>query len=77
MKRKQRKKVESKLIEITDKFNNVFTEISEISNSFVEELNQAGNVAFTEIYDRYHNQLKTFEEEIPKLTKKIREFGIF
>ena len=77
MKRKQRKKVESKLIEITDKFNNVFTEISEISNSFVEELNQAGSVAFTEIYDRYHNQLKTFEEEIPKLTKKIREFGIF
>jgi hypothetical protein len=77
MKRKQRKKVESKLIEITDKFNNVFTEISEISNSFVEELNQAGSVAFTEIYDRYNNQLKTFEEEIPKLTKKIREFGIF
>ncbi len=77
MKRKQRKKVESKLIEITDKFNNIFTEISEISNSFVEELNQAGSVAFTEIYDRYHDQLKTFEEEIPKLTKKIREFGIF
>jgi len=77
MKRKQRKKVEPRLVEITDKFNNVFTEISEISYSFVKELNQAGSLAFKEIYDRYHDQLKTFEEEIPKLTKKIREFGIF
>jgi len=77
MKRKQRKKVEPRLVEITEKFDNVFTEISEISYSFVKELNQAGSLAFSEIYDRYHNQLKTFEEEIPKLTKKIREFGIF
>ncbi len=77
MKRKQRKKVEPKLVEITEKFNNVFTEISEISYDFVKDLNQAGSSAFSEIYDRYQNQLKTFEEEIPKLTKKIREFGIF
>ena len=48
-----------------------------MSYSFVKELSQAGSLAFREIYDRYHNQLKTFEEEIPKLTKKIREFGIF
>ncbi|TET00094.1 MAG: hypothetical protein E3J90_04355, partial [Promethearchaeota archaeon] len=77
MKRKQRKKVEPRLVEITDKFNNVFTEVSEISYNFVKDLNQAGSLAFNEIYDRYNNQLKTFEEEIPKLTKKIREFGIF
>jgi hypothetical protein len=77
MVRKQRKKVKPKLIEITDKFNNVFSEISEISYNFVKDVNQAGSLKFGEIYDRYYNQLNTFEGEIPKLTKKIREFGIF
>ena len=77
MVRKQRKKVKPKLIEITDKFNDVFSEISEISYNFVKDLNQAESLAFREIYDRYYNRLTAFEEEIPKLTKKIREFGIF
>ncbi len=77
MVRKQRKKVKPKLIEITDKFNNVFSEISEISYNFVKDVNQAGSLEFGEIYDRYYNQLNMFEGEIPKLTKKIREFGIF
>ena len=77
MVRKQRKKVKPRLIEITDKFNNVFSEISEISYNFVKDVNQAGSLEFGEIYDRYYNQLNMFEGEIPKLTKKIREFGIF
>ncbi len=77
MVRKQRKKVEPRLIEITDKFNSVFAEISDISYNFVKDLNQAESLAFKEIYDRYYNRLIAFEEEIPKLTKKIREFGIF
>jgi pyruvate,water dikinase len=77
MVRKQRKEIEPALKEITDKFNNIFSEISEISYNFVKDLNQAGSSGFKEIYDRYHNQLLTFEEEIPKLTKNIREFGIF
>ncbi|GAF89255.1 unnamed protein product, partial [marine sediment metagenome] len=77
MVRKQRKKVEPKLLKITDKFNDIFSEISNISYNFVKDLNQTENLAFRKIYDKYHNQLTTFEEEIPKLTKKIREFGIF
>ena len=77
MVRQQRKKVAPKLLEITDRFNNIFLEIYEISYNFVKDLNQAEVLAFKEIYDRNSNQLATFEEEIPKLTKKIREFGIF
>jgi len=77
MVRKQRKKVEPKLLKITDKFNDIFSEISNISYNFVKDLNQTEDLAFRKIYDKYHNQLTTFEEEIPKLTKKIREFGIF
>ena len=77
MVRKQRIKVEPRLTEITDKFNDVFLEITAMSSNFVRDLNQMGGSGFKEIYDRYHNQLSTFEEEIPKLTKKIREFGIF
>ena len=77
MVRKQRKKVKPRLIEITDKFNNVFSEISEISYNFVKDVNQTGSLEFGEIYNRYYNQLNMFEGEIPKLTKKIREFGIF
>ena len=77
MERKQRKKVEPKLIEITNKFNNVFSEISEVSYNFVKDLNQAGSSVFSEIYNKYNNKILAFEEEIPKLTKKIREFGIF
>ncbi len=77
MLRKQRKKVEPKLKEITGKFNDIFSEISELSYTFVKDLNQAESLAFREIYDRYNNRLTSFEGEIPKLTKKIREFGIF
>ncbi|MHA1509394.1 MAG: putative PEP-binding protein, partial [Promethearchaeota archaeon] len=77
MVRKQRKKVESGLSDITNKFNSVFSEVSEISYNFVKDLNDPENVAFKEIYDRYYNRLNVFEEEIPLLTKKIREFGIF
>jgi pyruvate,water dikinase len=77
MLRKQQKKVEPRLKEITDKFNDVFSELSEISYNFVKDLNQAESSAFRGIYDSYYNRLIAFEEEIPKLTKKIREFGIF
>jgi hypothetical protein len=77
MLRKQQKKVEQRLKEITDKFNDVFSELSEISYNFVKDLNQAESSAFRGIYDSYYNRLIAFEEEIPKLTKKIREFGIF
>ncbi len=77
MVRKQRKEVEPKLIETTDRFNNIFLEISGVSYNFVKDLNQVGGSAFREIYDKYYNQLTTFGEEIPELMKKIREFGIF
>ncbi|MHA1472810.1 MAG: putative PEP-binding protein [Promethearchaeota archaeon] len=77
MVRKQRKKVKPKLTEITDKFNRIFSEISDISYTFVKDLNQAESSALKGIFDSYNARLTTFEEDIPKLTKKIREFGIF
>jgi hypothetical protein len=75
--RKQRRKVDKKLLDITKKFDAIFEEISEISYNFIRDLNQGDIKEFTGIYDQYNAKITNFEEEIPIITSQIREFGIF
>ncbi len=75
--RKQRRKVDKKLLDVTKKFDAIFEEISEISYNFIRDLNQGDIKEFTGIFDQYNAKITNFEEEIPILTSQIREFGIF
>jgi pyruvate,water dikinase len=75
--RKQRRKVNKKLLDVTKKFDAIFEEISEISYNFIRDLNQGDIKEFTGIFDQYNAKITNFEEEIPILTSQIREFGIF
>jgi len=77
MLRKQRKAIDTKLKEITDKFDNTFEEVSNISYDFIKELNRGEIKAFNQLYTKFNKQIEELEELFPKLTKKIREFGIF
>ena len=72
-----RKKEDTKLLEVTEKFNAIFVEISDISYNFIRDLNQGDVSNFEKIFKNYNEKVSRSEEEIPKLTKQIREFGIF
>ncbi len=77
MLRKQRKEIDTKLKEITEKFDNTFEVVSKISYDFIKELNRGEIKTFNELYNKFNKQIEELEELFPKLTKKIREFGIF
>lgn len=77
MLRKQRKAMDTKLKEITGKFDNSFEDVSKISYDFIKELNRGEIKTFNQLYNKFNNQIEELEELFPKLTKKIREFGIF
>ena len=77
MLRKQRKTIDAKLKEITDKFDNTFEVVSNISYDFIKELNRGEIEAFNQLYNKFNTKIEELEELFPKLTKKIREFGIF
>ena len=69
--------IDTELKEITDKFDNTFEEVSEISYDFIKELNRGEIKTFNQLYNKFNKQIEELEELFPKLTKKIREFGIF
>ncbi len=76
--RKQRgKRVDSKLIEYAEKFDEIFNEIQNASYDFVKELDNEDISNFNGTYDKYNNRIKEFGEKIPTIRKSIREFGIY
>lgn len=77
MLRKQRKAIDTELKEITEKFDNIFEEVSKISYDFIKKLNRGEKKTFNQLYNKFNKQIEELEELFPKLTKKIREFGIF
>ena len=78
MVRKQRgKRVDSKLIEYAEKFDEIFNGIQNASYDFVKELDNEDISHFNGIYDKYSNRIKEFGEMIPTIRKSIREFGIY
>ena len=77
MVREQRKEAHKNLLDATEKFDNIFQELSEISYNFIKDLNQGDLKAFNELYNKFNEKIIKCEGEIPKLTEQIREFGIF
>ncbi|MFX1498863.1 MAG: phosphoenolpyruvate synthase [Promethearchaeota archaeon] len=77
MVRKQLKNVNIELKDITSKFDQIFYEVSEISNNFINNINQEYVDNFDNVYEQYHHRIKELEDLIPELIKKIRIFGIF
>ena len=77
MVRKQRKEVIPRLMESTERFNNIFDEIQEISYDFVKEIDKGKFINFNELFNKYHSQITEYVNELPSLQRKIREFGIY
>ena len=77
MVRKQRKEVNPRLMETTERFNNIFDEIQKISYDFVKEIDKGKFISFNELFNKYHSQITEYVNELPNLQRKIREFGIY
>ncbi len=77
MVRKQRKEVIPRLMETTERFNNIFDEIQKISYDFVKEIDKGKFISFNELFNKYHSQITEHVNELPNLQRKIREFGIY
>ncbi|TFG25724.1 MAG: phosphoenolpyruvate synthase [Promethearchaeota archaeon] len=75
--RKQLKEVDPELQEYSEKFDNIFKEIQELSNNFVKEIDQGNIKDFNEFYDNYNGKIKEFGEQVPAIRKNIRKFGIY
>jgi pyruvate,water dikinase len=77
MVRKGGKKVKQNLFALTEQFDNIFNAIQKISYDFVNEIDKGEIKEFKEFFKKFQNQLIEFDEEIPNLRRKIREFGIY
>ncbi|KKN07759.1 hypothetical protein LCGC14_1063720 [marine sediment metagenome] len=75
MVRKQGKEVNQELNKYTERYNQIFQEIHDISSKFVEEIAQTQN--FGEVLKKYDGKVDTFKKEIPNLQKEIRRFNIY
>ena len=73
--RKQLKNVDPKLLKYSEKFDNIFKEIQDISSDFVKDIGD--NQDFKNLYDIYNDKLKELGKEIPLIIKSIRKFGIY
>ena len=77
MVRKQKKNVNPKLHDISNQFNQTFIEVSKISRDFIDTINQENVDDFPTSYKDYDLRIKRLGEQLPELTNKLREFGIF
>ncbi|MFX1374617.1 MAG: phosphoenolpyruvate synthase [Promethearchaeota archaeon] len=77
MVRKQGKKVEAKLLESTDHFDELFITIQNLSYDFTKEINQNKIDKFNTLYDKYNIQIRELKKKIPLMKRKIREFGVY
>jgi len=77
MARKQRRNIDPNLLESTDKFDEIFKELQQISYNFVKEINQEEVSDFNELFRKYDNRIKDFHKEIPTIQREIRKFGIY
>jgi len=77
MVRKQGKKVNPKLMESTDRFNQIFDNIQNFSYEFIEEIDQGKVDNFDKYYEKYNGEIRGFKEKITSMKREIREFGIY
>ena len=77
MVRKQGKKVDKKLSDSKDQFDQIFENIQAISNDFVKEIDQGQISEFNNFFRRFNSQITEYNEKIPSLKREIRKFGIY
>ncbi len=77
MVRKQLKDINPKLLDSAGNFDKIFSDIQDISYSFVKELNHENIEDFNVIFNKFNERIVRFGKEIPNMKKKIREFGIY
>jgi len=77
MVRKQGKSVDPKLIEKTVQYDQIFDNIQKISLDFVTRIDHGKIDDFVNFFTNYQDQIKDMGEEIPRLKRDIREFGIY
>ena len=77
MVRKQGKKVDKKLSDSKDQFDEIFEKIQAISKDFVKEIDQGQITEFSNFLSRFNSQITEYNEKIPILKREIRKFGIY
>ncbi|MHA1642490.1 MAG: phosphoenolpyruvate synthase [Promethearchaeota archaeon] len=75
--RKHRRDAEPKLIEITEKFDEIYINLNKSSSKFIEDINKNDFSDFDALFQKYNNQLGEMEKNIPILAREARRFGIF
>ena len=73
--RKRLKNVDPKLTDYTEKYDQIFTKIQNISYDFVKEIDKGVVENFNGLFSKHNDQIKEFGSEIPTLRKKIRKFS--
>ncbi|MBY8992036.1 MAG: phosphoenolpyruvate synthase [Candidatus Lokiarchaeota archaeon] len=77
MVRKQGKKVNQNLLDSTNKFDDIFNKIQNVSYDFVKEIDNGKIDKFDKYYEKFNSDIRSFKEKIPLLKREIREFGIY
>ena len=77
MVRKQLKEIDPKMNTSSEKLDNLFKELHDISFKFVKEINTGEIKDFESHYKEYSGILTQITTEIPNIRKEIREFGIY
>ena len=77
MVRKEGKEVSNKLASATEQFDEIFTELQEISYDFIKEINEKSIVNFNDLYTQYNNKINQIGTSISDMKKKIRKFGVY
>jgi pyruvate,water dikinase len=75
--RKKKKKISESLDINVSKFDEIFENITRISDEFVHKINSGEFKDYKNLYNEYREQLQSYDKLIPQLMKNIREFGIF
>ncbi len=77
MVRKEGKKVNSKLASATEQFDEIFTELQNISYDFIKDINENSIVNFNDLFTQYNNKINQIGTSISDMKKKIRKFGVY
>jgi pyruvate,water dikinase len=77
MVRKEGKEVNSKLASATEQFDEIFTELQNISYDFIKDINENSIVNFNDLFTQYNNKINQIGTSISDMKKKIRKFGVY
>jgi hypothetical protein len=77
MARKQGKQLNQNLLDSTNKFDDIFNKIQNVSYDFIKEIDNGKIDKFDKYYEKFNSDIRRFKEKIPLLKREIREFGIY